>query len=98
MASRKVKLDSPGIAEILKSAEVASEVAEAAYSVADYADHTTQAGVEIPVEVDTYTTDRAAAGVTLAHPAGLGIEAKYGVLARAASAAGLEVRLWKGAR
>lgn len=52
------------------------------------------AGVAVDAEVvvNHYTTDRAAASVTIRHPAALAWQAKNGVLTRAASAAGLEVR------
>ena len=48
--------------------------------------------VELPVEVSSYTTDRARATVWLAHPSGVAIQAKHGLLSRAASAVGLEVK------
>lgn len=44
------------------------------------------------VTMRPFTTDRAVAVVRLNHPAGLALEAKYGILARAAAAEGLEVR------
>jgi len=44
------------------------------------------------VTVRQFTTDRAIAVVRVNHPAGLALEAKYGILARAAAAEGLEVR------
>lgn len=87
-----VKLDHGGIAAVLKSAEVAAAVREMADEVA--ANATSDDAVlrhEVPVRVTDYTTDRAASAVTLAHPAGVPIEAKHGVLTRAAGAAGLEV-------
>jgi hypothetical protein len=46
---------------------------------------------DLPVKVDEYTTDRAAASVTLAHPAGRAVQAKHGLLTRAAASVGLEV-------
>lgn len=90
MAAR-LRLDHPGIAEVLKSAPVASLIELAAESVASNVDEHARDGQPIRVLVETYTTDRAAAAVTMAHPAGLPIEAKRGSLARAASAYGLEV-------
>lgn len=92
MAGPKIRLDHAGIAEVLRSEEV--------HTVIDgYADRTAGAAlmdpatvrIDIDVDVDSYTTDRAAASVTLAHPAGVPVEAKYGVLTRAAAAAGLQV-------
>lgn len=44
------------------------------------------------VVVSSATTDRAKAFVTIAHPAGLAMEAKHGTLRRAAAACGLEVK------
>ena len=90
MAAR-LRLDHAGIEEMLKSAEVAGVIDDAAAAVASGVSETARDGQAVPVEVDSYTTDRAAAGVTMAHPAGLGIEAKRGTLSRAAAAAGLEV-------
>jgi hypothetical protein len=91
MAVTKLRLDRPGIAEVLQSAAVAAVIEGAAQSAAGNVSETARNGDAIPVKVSTYTTDRAAAAVTLAHPAGLGIEAKRGSLSRAAAAAGLEV-------
>ena len=88
-----LKLDHGGMAQMLKSGEVAAVIASLAAEVA------TAAGAEesvqrnaVPVETRSYTTDRAASAVSLAHPAGLPIEGKYGPLTRAAGGAGLEVR------
>lgn len=92
----KLKLDSPGILEMLQSAEVEAVIGAVADSVAASIDETARNGDAIPVLVETYTSDRAAASVTLAHPAGVGKEAKYGTLTGAAEAAGLEVTLWSG--
>lgn len=47
--------------------------------------------IEMPVEVTVYDTDRARASVIIKHPSGLAIQAKHGVLTRAAAEAGLEV-------
>jgi hypothetical protein len=91
----KVRLDSRGIREVMKSAEMAAEVRDVAEQIADNAlsqGHRVSSGEALPVKVDTYTTDRAAASVTLNHPAGMGMQAKYGVLTKAAGDAGLEVR------
>ncbi|WIC90160.1 hypothetical protein SEA_VROOMVROOM_10 [Arthrobacter phage VroomVroom] len=87
----KIKLDKAGMTAMLKSGEVLAEVSSAASNVAGNINET--AGDE-PVEVLSgphMHSDRAAAHVTLAHAAGLNIEAKRGTLARAAAAAGLEV-------
>lgn len=87
-----VKLDHKGMAEMLKSGEVASVIAATAESVASAA--RAEEAVErnnVPVETRSYTTDRAATAVSLAHPAGVPIEGKYGSLTRAAGSAGLTV-------
>ena len=89
--AQKLRLDSAGIAEMLRSADVALAISEAAEGVAGSVHEVAHGGEVVPVRVDEYTTDRAAAGVTMAHPAGLGIEAKRGSLSRAAEANGLEV-------
>jgi hypothetical protein len=77
---------------LLKDPGIASVINGLAQSVAVNARYTTSDGETLPVVVDQYTTDRRAASVTIAHPAGLAVQAKHGVLTRAASAAGLEVR------
>lgn len=76
------KLDHKGAAEVLKKM-AAGEISSLAQKVADNA-----GGEDDAAWVDTYTTDRAAASVTV--PAGR--QAKHGALTRAASAAGLEVK------
>jgi hypothetical protein len=73
------KLDHEGAAEVLKKL-AADEIRAIAKQVAS------QAGDA--VWVNHYTTDRAAAAVTI--PAAR--QAKHGTLTRAASAAGLEVK------
>jgi hypothetical protein len=89
-----VRLDHGGIGSLLKSSEMAAEVRVVADAVAGNVASqglTTEAGENVTAEVDTYTTDRAAASVTIDGPWGLGMQAKYGALTKAASAAGLEV-------
>jgi ribosomal protein S10 len=91
----KVRLDRAGIAELMRSADMAREVRDVAEQIADNArrqGHRVENGDALPVEVESYTTDRAAAAVRLAHPAGIGMQAKYGVLTKATGDAGLEVR------
>lgn len=80
------KLNPAGIAEIAKGSEMASLVLGAANAVA--------AGVpsDLNVYVEPYVSDRAGATVTISAPHAGGVEAKYGVLASAASAAGLQFR------
>lgn len=89
----KLELDHDGIAELLKSGAIREMVDGATQSVAANVGTVSVAGgrEDAPVVVDSYTTDRAAGSVTIAHPAGLAVQAKYGTLTRAAAAAGLEV-------
>lgn len=85
----RIRIDYAGLGEVLRSREMAQAVDDLAEAIADGV----RAGISDPliaatVEVDHYTTDRAAAAVTIAHPAGLAIQAKHGALTRAAAAAG----------
>lgn len=86
------KPDRDGIRALLKSPEIAAAVNDVAEKIAAGAQHTTEAGVDLPIVVDHYETDRRAASVTIAHAAGQAAQAKHGVLTRAAAAVGLEVR------
>lgn len=85
--------DRRGLEDLLKH-ELAGEIHKLAEQVAENvkAQGLTVNGDELPLVVDKYTTDRAAASITIKHPAGLPMEAKYGVLTKAAAAAGLEVK------
>jgi hypothetical protein len=47
---------------------------------------------ELPVTTKLVTTDRPHGLVTLAHPAGMAVQAKHGALTKAAAQAGLDVR------
>lgn len=88
MARPKFKIDHAGMAEILNSAEVAQAVhAVAEKAAAEARGSATVQRHEAEVVVDDYTTDRAASSVTIAHPGGLGMEAKYGVLSRSVGGA-----------
>ncbi|MFI0914308.1 hypothetical protein [Streptomyces abikoensis] len=89
------RLESAGVRELLQGAEVRALVDRVAAEVAAKA--RTAVGDQVPVEVRSYTTDRGAASVTLAHARGMALQAKEGVLTRAAGAAGLEVKE-RGAR
>lgn len=92
MTRSDIRLDHAGIAAVLKSSGMAALVASAAEGVASSARQAPElARHEARVEVSTGTTDRAAASVTIAHPGGLGMQAKHGTLTRAAGAAGLDV-------
>lgn len=80
-------LDYQAIGTFLKSPQMRGLMQEAANAVAVIA--TSGEGVE-RVWVDTYTTDRGAAAVTIAVKGGEDAELKYGILSDAALSAGLE--------
>jgi flagellar hook-basal body complex protein FliE len=86
MAESNVTLDHKGLAEVLKSAEVHALMNDIAHQVAEAAAEAVNGASPVPVH--EYTTDRGAASVS--------IRAKYqvtdGVLTRAATGLGLEVR------
>lgn len=93
--ARPVRLDRRGVGAVLKSSGVRREVDALAETVADNVRAqglTVSDGSELPVTVSSYTTDRAAAAVTITHAAGIAMQAKHGVLTKAAAAAGLEVK------
>lgn len=100
MAGGNIRLDTAGLAEVMRSAKVTAEVRSLAGRVASAAESDgSVARNAVPVTVDEYTarggrlrSERPAFAVTLAHAAGNGIEAKYGVLTRAASSVGLTVK------
>ncbi len=85
----RVRLDSNGIASLLKSQQVATAVHNLAEQVADNVRGVKPQAEEIVV--DDYTTDRAASSVTVKDPRGRIWQARDGVLTRSAAAAGLEV-------
>lgn len=82
------RLDKKGVGEFLKSDEVRKLVNDKAQEVAANVRGSVPAGTA--VEVEEYTTDREAASVTIAHAHGMGLQAKDGVLTKAAGEAGLE--------
>lgn len=81
-----IRLDYDGIGEVLRVV-VKPAIDELTAQVARNVDAKGR-------KVDTagYTTDRAAGSVTIADPAGLGMQAKHGTLTKAAASLGLEVR------
>jgi hypothetical protein len=85
MAESNVTLDHKGIAQLLKSAPFKALVDETAHQLADAARETVTDGAVI---VHEYTTDRAAASVSVPAP----YQANHGALTRAATALGLEMR------
>lgn len=96
MAS-KIRLDKRGMAQMLNSAPVAAATVGLGRSVAGAVSATADGE---PIEVESRTriaaggrlSARTAFDVTLAHPAGLRVEAQRGPLARAAASRGLEVK------
>lgn len=93
-----IKLNSPGITEILLSDGVQAAVNAKAQQIAAAARNSLPPD-DRDVVVDNYdftprarTSDRAASSVTYRSPAGMNREAKNGTLIRAAATAGLEVK------
>lgn len=101
MASR-VRLAPPReIAKILNQPGVVAATRQAAEQVAqNVRDQGIKVGDrdggprerDLPVTVSMTTTDRPHANVTIAHPAGLAVQAKHGALTKAAAQAGLDVK------
>lgn len=61
--------------------------------------HTVEDGSLFPVEVrDESDTDRAAVSVVIPHAAGVGMEARYGLLKRAAARIGLRAKGFRAPR
>lgn len=88
MSFRLDRLDSPGIASVLKSDGVRAAV----HALADrIASTVRQQKSGADVVVDDYTTDRAASSVTIRDSRGRIWQVRDGVLTRAAAGAGLEV-------
>lgn len=81
----RVRLDRKGIGEVAKSDEVRTVVRNAAESVAA----AVRARVDVPVDVQGYTTDRAGASVAVL--GGDELQATEGILTTSAAAIGLEV-------
>lgn len=101
MPKPRVKLNHGEIAKLLKDPEVRRVVREAADRVKDAveAQGITVGDVDggkheydLPVTINSQTTDRAREVVVIPHAAGLAVQAKHGALTKAASAAGLEVK------
>lgn len=95
-----IHFDERALGSVLKSSVVRSMVKAAAEKIAANVDDQgikvgafkgDRGPIDLPVRVTTDTSDRAIAFVTLAHPAGIAAQAKYGALTKAASAVGLHV-------
>lgn len=84
------ELDAAGVREVLGSPEVRAMVDEAAGQIAERV----RAAVPVPeaVEVHPYSTDRQAARVTIADRRAMAWQAKDGVLTRAATGIGADVK------
>lgn len=100
MARQTIRLNRRGIAVIAEGANMRALVEKAAEEIAgNVRAQGIKVGdrdggsreVDLPVNVKVGTTDRSHATVTLAHPAGVAVQAKHGVLTKAASQAGLQV-------
>ncbi|MCS7484655.1 hypothetical protein ACFFQW_45180 [Umezawaea endophytica] len=94
-AFERVEIDRDGVAELLASAEfgaVIQGVADEVAGIARSGSHRVASGEPLPVDVfDDPNRDRVGVTVAVRHPAGVGMEARHGVLKRAAEAAGLTV-------
>lgn len=99
MSKPRIKLNHSGMAAMLKSpavgAAVAAKAAEIAKAVNDqglvaHAGYGS-GGPAIVADVRRMVTDRQKAIVNIQHPAAAAMQAKYGVLTKAAGASGAEV-------
>ena len=86
MGKAKVELDYEALGRVLKK-QLRGPMTRLAAEIAANVD--VPSGV--PVTVRPYTTDRAAAAVTIAHPSGVAEQAKHGALTKAAARLGVEV-------
>ncbi|QOC89878.1 hypothetical protein [Micromonospora craniellae] len=86
-----VEVNYAGIGEVARSDDVRQMVNQAADRIAGAV--RASVGPDVPVTVTEYTTDREAAAVTIADRRGLGLQARDGVLTRAASGIGADVRI-----
>jgi hypothetical protein len=87
------RLDGAGVREVLRGEGVRQMVDDVAERVAA----AVRADLPEPatVEVRGYTTDRGAATVAVLHRQAMLWQARDGLLTRAASQAGAEVRMWQ---
>lgn len=91
----EVTLDKAGVAAFLME-DCRGLVDDAAAEIAENVDTrgleaVTGQRLDTLVTVQPYTTDRAAALITIAHPGGQALQAKHGALTAAAAAAGIVV-------
>ncbi|UDL14617.1 hypothetical protein SEA_KEALII_11 [Arthrobacter phage KeAlii] len=97
--ANKIRLDRAGMAQMLNSAKVTQEVIDLGRSVGTAVQ---LPAINGPQAATTVTKARIASGgrlsartginVTIAHPAGMRVEAKYGPLRKAAASRGLSVK------
>lgn len=90
---RNVVLNRAGMALMLKSPQVREEITRTAERIGDQV--RTDPAINrhnAEVKVEHYTTDRAASAVLIKNAVGVGIEAKYSPLKRAARFFGLQVK------
>lgn len=96
---KKIRLDKAGMAQMLASAPVTQEVIDLGRSVGSAVQLPKINGPQ-PAKVTTKARSaeggrlsrRTAIDVTIAHPAGMRVEAKYGTLRKAAASRGLSVK------
>ncbi len=94
-----IKLNHAGMAQMLKSVEVGGAVDDLAERVAEAVNSQGRVahagygsmGPEIVATVKRTMTDRQKAVVIIQHPAAAAMQAKYGILTRAAASVGAEV-------
>lgn len=90
MMAKPFTLDRKGVGEILKT-QCVPAINELANQIADSV-RSDLAEEDVEVEMQSYTTDRGAASVTIADPMGLELQATRGSLTKAAAKLGLDVK------
>lgn len=90
----RIRLDSSGMEAVLKSGKTAAAVHSATQRVAAALPEIRTRSGAARIDVGFGETDRAKGYVTVMHAVAVGLEARDGHLARAASAAGLEFKAW----
>ena len=100
MARNKVRLSRAGVEAMLKSAgmrqAVLTKAGEVARNVTNQGLEASSPGKDLGTKlraaVEEHVTDRQRAVVIVRHPAALAMQAKHGMLTKAAAEAGLKVR------
>lgn len=91
MVSARIKLNSSGMGELLKSSDVrafVTERAEKVLSAAQSDPHDDTGAYEASLHIEQDTTDRAVTRVVASVPHAFVVEANFGVLSRALDSAG----------